>query len=103
MKKFLAILLLATTSLFGQHITGDGTSGDPWTIWQAAHFDSMAIKGVANTDYWQLGQDIDWSGYGVWDTPINDFECILDGQGFTMSNLTLGYSGTTTRYTGLAH
>jgi hypothetical protein len=106
MKKTITFLtaLLVTTCIWAQSNTpptlGDGTSGNPYQI---ATLDNLYWLSQTNTE-WAVGKyfiqtvDIDASSTATWDggkgfTPIGkDADYFLgqyDGQGFTISNLTI--------------
>jgi hypothetical protein len=100
MKKILVILLLAATSLFAQptNYPGSGTLGDPWQISTVAQLDSLRYNsetaGAGTTWYWKLTDNIDMTGVTNW-VPIfnatspNKWNGSIDGNGKTISNLTL--------------
>ena len=68
-------------------LSGSGTPDDPYKIATAA--DLVAINDYDINAHYVLVADIDLSGM-VWSTaPIFFFDGILDGQGHTISNLTI--------------
>jgi len=68
-------------------LSGSGTTDDPYEIASAA--DLVAINDYDINAYYVLVADIDMSGI-IWATaPIFFFDGILDGQGHTISNLTI--------------
>ena len=91
MKKLLAILLLSVASIFSpvfpQDITGDGTEGNPYILYNAADLDSIRILGL-DDKWYALGNDIDMTSWGPW-LGIENWGCHLHGRGYTISNLIL--------------
>ena len=101
MKKLLAILLLVTTSLFAQGITGSGTYADPWMIYTPGNLDSMRYyltSGTAQPDGYKifaLANDIDCDGitFSDGDTLWYPLEIVaadtfgFNGNGYEISNL----------------
>lgn len=77
------------------HITGTGTSTDPYLLHDAADFDSIRYLGISSNKYYKLANDIDLKDFSPWSpfgTSITDglrFEAKLDGDNHKISNLTL--------------
>lgn len=74
-------------------MTGSGTAGDPYVIWDVNDLQDMNLDLTA---YYELGQDIDASATIGWHAglgfiPIGDwgvpFTGVLDGKGYTVSDL----------------
>lgn len=88
-KKILIVSLLFIITLFGQHITGSGTSGDPYMLYNAADFDSIRYLGL-NNKYYKVANDIDFTLFGaVSEMPAHTTTSAfsLDGNNKTLSNL----------------
>lgn len=88
-KKLLLLLCLATP-LFAQDITGAGTVGDPYILYDARDVDSIRYLGLNGT-YYELGNDIDLSSIADFQVIPNDNNASifsLDGKGYTLSNFT---------------
>lgn len=73
--------------------SGTGTETDPYVIKGANHWNNMVRK--VNTDatnyaraYYKVESDIDFENEAV--TPIKNFEGVLDGSGYTLSNAKIG-------------
>ena len=107
MKKLLAILLLATTSLFAQDITGAGTYANPWMIYTPGNLDSMRYHlyqsdATAGYKIFKLANDIDCDGvtftsgdtlwHGLYIAQQDTFG--LDGQGYSIQNLDIKWDTT---------
>lgn len=98
----LAFLLMFSGLTRGQSITGDGSQGDPFTYYTAANLDSMRYLDDPGVGYYshQLANDIDMSSYTNW-IPIGTWADVwsgaVDGQGFTIQNLTIDTTYTTGR------
>ena len=98
MKKLLAILLLSVASIFSpvfpQDITGAGTSGDPYILYNADDVDSIRYLG-GMTAYYKLNNNIDMSSYANW-VPIPSTSATVTGQldmnYKTISNLTITHT-----------
>ncbi len=84
--------------------SGAGSSGDPWIITDCnmlanleSYTRSVAAKGDAGNQYWELGNDIDCSAHGNFE-PIGNavtdiiFWGHLDGANYSISSLTVNYS-----------
>jgi len=77
------------------HISGTGTSTDPYLLYDAADFDSIRYLGFSADKYYRLVNDIDlstfipWSPFGTSHTAGFRFEAKLDGNNKTIKNLTL--------------
>lgn len=75
-------------------VSGSGTSSDPYMLTTAAELAEIPSLGLDK--YYQLGDDIDLSGYGQW-TPVGSFGAAFtgtfDGNNHTISGLTIGTSG----------
>lgn len=75
---------------------GSGSEVSPYLICTLAQFNDIGISGCGSgtsagcTKYFRIGSDIDFKG--TWPTKIGDygnvFTGVLDGQGFTLKNLT---------------
>lgn len=87
LKKLLLLVTLITTITVGQHITGSGTSEDPYILYNAADFDSIRYLGLTNDYYYSLGADINFTDFGAW-TPITSRGFNLNGNGYAISGLT---------------
>jgi len=109
MKKFLAILLLTTTSLFAQ-IGGSGTYADPWEISTPGQLDTVRLFIQDSTGYkiFELINDIDCDGV-TWmdgDTLFQGYMLAASdtfqfgGNNFTISNLDLRWDTTAHAITG---
>lgn len=61
--KLLAILLLAVATILPQNISGNGTAGTPYLLYNAADFDSIRILGY-NKDY-KIMNNIDFTSWGT--------------------------------------
>lgn len=69
-----------------QHITGSGTTADPYILYNAADFDSIRYIGnYFNTSY-KFGNDIDFAGWGNF-TPIDSIPHLLNGDGYVLKNI----------------
>lgn len=96
-KKILYTFLLIVLPISAQpHISGNGTSGNPYILYNAADFDSIRYLGV-NNKYYELGADIDFTGWGDF-TPlptagVSGF-LSFDGKGYIIKNMTLVLSVT---------
>jgi hypothetical protein len=96
--------LRSTRSTITPHISGTGTSSDPYVLYDAADFDSIRFIGL-NNKYYVLGNDIDFSSIQEFAPIPNDNTSgtfSLDGNGYIISNIkqTQGvYTSTTTAYT----
>lgn len=76
-KKILYTFLLIVLPISAQpHISGNGTSGNPYILYNAADFDSMRYLGF--NKYYELGNDIDFSNFG----PFTKFPYIQNGERF---------------------
>lgn len=113
MKKFLAILLLTATSLFGQAITGTGTYGDPWMIYTPGNLDSIRtyMFTMSNNDgykIFELANDIDMESFTYHDGSALWFPLMIttadtfgfNGGGFTISNMDVRWDTTTSSFSG---
>jgi len=75
------------------HISGTGTSTDPYLLYDAADFDSIRYLGFSSDKYYKLVNDIDltafspWSPFGTSHTAGFRFEAKLDGNNKTIKNL----------------
>ncbi|WP_279385509.1 GLUG motif-containing protein, partial [Clostridium minihomine] len=73
------------------NISGTGTSSDPYIITSADQLASISTTGLGKC--YKLGNNIDLSSYKDW-TPIGNtskpFTGTFDGDGYTISNLTIG-------------
>lgn len=94
------LALLLSIQTFGQHITGSGSSGDPYILYNAADVDSIRYLGIGDGNYFQLNNNIDLSGYADWapiGTSTTPFIGTFDGGGYTISGLRIttstGYAG----------
>lgn len=88
-------LFCLTPSVYAFTGSGAGTSGDPYVITTCTQLAEMEN---ARSSYYNLGNNIDCSGYGAF-TPIGQggvFSGTLDGQGYTISNLTITRTTTNT-------
>ncbi len=72
----------ASTSL-----SGSGKSSDPYKIENAADLAYLARDDADKSAYYELTNNIDLSGYD-W-MPIQDFQGYFDGNGYTISNMTI--------------
>jgi hypothetical protein len=110
MKKLLAILLLATTSLSAQ-IGGSGTYADPWEISTPGQLDTIRIFLKDSTGYkiFELVNDIDCDGVtwmdgdtlfaGFYKAAADTFQ--LGGNGYSIKNLDLRWDTTRHSVTGV--
>jgi len=91
--KMIFVFFLLTCSILPQHITGTGSLVDPYVIYTAANFDSIRHMSarLSETKYFKLGNDINFASYGNF-KPIRDFRSNLDGQGYTISNVSINQS-----------
>ena len=89
-KKLLLLLCLATP-LFAQDITGVGTVGDPFILYNWADFDSL--HQLDDSTYVELANDIDAEG-ATW-TQMPYFGWYFDGKGYTISNMIVSGTGIT--------
>ena len=92
---FLILVLSLGELLFGQHITGSGTAGSPYVLYDARDLDSIRFIGKDAAKYYKLGNDIDFTGitgvgadtlYGgdeYWQ-PIVDCAFDLAGDGYSI-------------------
>lgn len=96
LKTILFTLLLSFT-LFAQNYTGSGTAGDPYVILTDVGLDSVRyLMSSTGGLYFELGNDIDLSGYANW-TPIGNgnplglrpFQDNFDGKGHTIKNMNI--------------
>ncbi len=93
---FVGILLFSLPA-YGQFAGGSGTAADPYQI---ADVDQLqAMKGAPNTSHFILVQDIDASATAGWNggqgfDPVGWFNGSFDGQGYTISDLTINRPGT---------
>lgn len=92
---------------FGQHITGSGTSGDPYILYNYADLDS--IRYIGGSNYYKLGNDIECDTDTFWQ-PLGDvsssavtFDLRLDGDGFKIKNLRLKLVGSLTAFVTQLH
>lgn len=88
-KKLLYILLLPTSFILGQDITGTGSAVDPYMIYNGADFDS--IRYYPNSGkYFKLANDIDLSSFSDW-VPIGNDAALwtnyLDGNNHRITGL----------------
>lgn len=72
----------ASTSL-----SGSGTSSNPYKIRSAADLAYLTRSSANKSAYYELENNIDLSGYD-W-VPIDDFEGDFNGNGYTISNMTI--------------
>ena len=72
----------ASTSL-----SGSGKSSDPYKIENAADLAYLAREDADKAAYYELTNNIDLSGYD-W-MPIPEFSGFFDGNGYTISNMTI--------------
>lgn len=96
--------LSSTRSAITPHISGTGTSTDPYLLYDAADFDSIRYLGLNNKHY-KLANDINCSSIPEF-VPIpndnNSGTFSLDGKGYTISGIkqTAGiYTSTTNAHT----
>ena len=73
--------------------SGTGSELDPYILKTAEHWNNMVAKvNKAETEYqnayYQLDADIDFASASV--TPINIFKGVIDGNGHTLKNATIG-------------
>lgn len=106
MKKFLLILFLTVSTILPQNITGSGTEGDPYVLYNAADVDSIRDLGVIDKFY-KLGANIDMSSISPF-APIATYNGLgtadfgFDGNNKTISNLSVTTPATSTsNYAGL--
>lgn len=71
-------------------MTGAGIEGDPYIITTAEQFNEIRDNNLAG--YYQLGSDIDLSGFANWE-PFPNFAGTLDGNGYVISGLTINRAG----------
>lgn len=83
---FIILVLAISIRLHAQHITGSGTSGDPYILYNAADFDSIRYIGSYYKTYYKFGNDIDFVAWGNF-TPIDSVPHMIDGDGFQLKNL----------------
>lgn len=72
---------------FERFSAGDGTEANPYQISSAAHMRLLADEPAA---HYVITNDIDMDGISF--TPVENFSGSLDGQGHTISNLTISSS-----------
>lgn len=91
LRKIISTLLLLSTLTVAQDITGSGTSGDPYILYNPADLDSLRYYDF-NGKYFKLNADMDLSGYANW-VPIGSrgtqWRGYLDLNNKTISNLTI--------------
>jgi hypothetical protein len=83
-----SIMLAGTAHAFDG--AGTGTIEDPFQITSCLELQS--INSYAGDEYYEIANDIDCADTNTWNTglgfdPIDYFEGVLDGQGYTISNL----------------
>lgn len=79
-------MLLAVATILPQNISGDGTSGSPYILYNAADVDSIRYLGA--NKYYRLNNDIDLGVFSNWKA-LPRFTGVLDMAGNTISNLTI--------------
>jgi len=94
-KKLLLLLCLATP-LFAQDISGAGTVGDPYLLYNTADFDSMRYYDTYDT-YYSLQADLDFSAWGEF-APFDTANTFFNGNNHTISNMTIEPTGYVTTY-----
>lgn len=106
MKKLLAILLLAASSLLGQGITGAGTYADPYMIYTPANLDSiryyLSTGGGGGYSIFHLANNIDCNGVTFSDSDTLWYPLHIaaadtfgfNGNGYTISNLDIAWHKT---------
>jgi hypothetical protein len=85
MNKLIAILLLAVATILPQNISGDGTAGTPYLLYNAADFDSIRILGYTK-DY-KIMNNIDFTSWGTFIPFPGVFTGHLDLNHKTISDL----------------
>lgn len=85
-----------TPSIWNQ--IGSGTSSDPYQLFTAAQFQSLAADSAAQTDaslYFALENDIDFAGQAL---QIPNFAGTLNGQNYAIQNVTASSSSGSAAY-----
>lgn len=82
------MLIASCSLLFAQDITGTGTAEDPYTLFNAADFDSIRYLGNSNDYYYRLVADIDFASWGVFE-PLFSNGFNLNGGGYSIKNVSL--------------
>ena len=95
---FMLVLICGITPAFGQFAGGSGTAGDPYQISNITELQAYNSS-FHQSNYFILTNDIDASATASWNggqgfAPNDYFNGNFDGQGFTISNLTINRSGT---------
>ena len=78
-----------------KHISGSGTSLDPYLLYDAADFDSIRYLGISSAKYYKLASNIDlstfnpWSPFGTSTTTGFRFEAHIDGDFYIIKNISL--------------
>lgn len=112
MKKLLAILLLSIASILPQNMSGTGSYADPYLLYDANDVDSLRLfmdtYGTGTTNYVEIQNDIDFAGktfldgsslwFPIFKTATDTM--IFDGNGYTLSNLTIRWDNSTHSITG---
>ena len=83
----IGLAFLFSKILKGQDISGSGFQGDPYILYNASDVDSIHTIGVNN--YYRLGNDVDMTGISWVPLTVTSADSFaLDGDGYTLSNLT---------------